>query len=94
MPTAEVRQLSDLLEVSQTLGSTLNLKGSLTRILEILEESRGTISAAYIVSRGGEVNTAPDGRRSVTPARSSWSVEAFVRSSSPQPRFIASSNSD
>jgi len=49
VPTAEVRQLSDLLEVSQTLGSTLNLKGSLTRILEILEESRGTISAAIFL---------------------------------------------
>ncbi len=49
MPTAEVRQLSDLLEVSQTLGSTLNLKGSLTRILEILEESRGTLSAAIFL---------------------------------------------
>src|SRR5262245_30623941 len=31
--------------------------------------------------------------RSVTPARSSWSVEAFVRSRPPHPRFIASSNS-
>jgi Nif-specific regulatory protein len=49
VPTAEVRQLSDLLEVSQTLGSTLNLKASLTRILEILEESRGTLSAAIFL---------------------------------------------
>ncbi len=49
MPTTEVRQLSDLLEVSQTLGSTLNLKASLTRILEILEESRGTLSAAIFL---------------------------------------------
>jgi len=49
VPTTEVRQLSDLLEVSQTLGSTLNLKASLTRILEILEESRGTLSAAIFL---------------------------------------------
>ena len=49
MPTAEVRQLSDLLEVSQTLGSTLNLKASLTRILEVLEASRGTLSGAVFL---------------------------------------------
>jgi Nif-specific regulatory protein len=47
--TAEVRQLSDLLEVSQTLGTTLNLKASLTRILEVLEESRGTLSGAIFL---------------------------------------------
>ena len=47
--TAEVRQLSDLLEVSQTLGSTLNLKASLTRILEVLEASRGTLSGAVFL---------------------------------------------
>jgi len=49
VPTAEVRQLSDLLEVSQTLGSTLNLRASLTRILELLAESRGTLSAAIFL---------------------------------------------
>jgi Nif-specific regulatory protein len=49
MATAEVRQLSDLLEVSQTLGSTLNLKASLTRILEVLESSRGTLSGAVFL---------------------------------------------
>jgi Nif-specific regulatory protein len=49
MPTAEVRQLADLLEVSQTLGSTLNLKASLTRILEVLEASRGTLSGAVFL---------------------------------------------
>jgi hypothetical protein len=44
-----VRELSDLLEVSQTLGSTLNLKASLTRILEVLEASRGTLSGAVFL---------------------------------------------
>jgi Nif-specific regulatory protein len=38
------RQLSDLLEVSQTLGSTPNLRSSLARVLEILQESHGTLS--------------------------------------------------
>jgi Nif-specific regulatory protein len=46
---AEVRKLSDLLEVSQTLGSTLNLKAALHRILEILEQSHGTVSGSVIL---------------------------------------------
>ena len=41
---AEVRKLSDLLEVSQTLGSTLNLKSSLSRVLEILEKNHGALA--------------------------------------------------
>ena len=44
--TPEIRKLSDLLEVSQTLGSTLNLKSALARVLEILEEHHGTLSGA------------------------------------------------
>ena len=32
----ETRKLADLLEVSQTLGSTLNLKAAMTRALELL----------------------------------------------------------
>src|SRR5262245_23730825 len=43
-PPADIRRLSDLLEVSQTLGSTLNLRSSLAKVLEILEESHGMIS--------------------------------------------------
>ena len=38
------RQLSDLLEVSQTLGTTLNLRTALQRVLAILEENHGTLS--------------------------------------------------
>jgi Nif-specific regulatory protein len=49
MPSPDVRHLSDLLEVSQTLGSTLNLKPALVRTLEILEESRGTLSGAIFL---------------------------------------------
>ncbi len=46
---AEVRKLSDLLEVSQTLGSTLNLKAALHRVLEILEQSHDTVSGTLIL---------------------------------------------
>ena len=35
-PTREARRLSTLLEVSQALSGTLNLKASLHRVLEIL----------------------------------------------------------
>jgi Nif-specific regulatory protein len=41
---ADPRQLSDLLEVSQTLGATLNLGQALQRVLGILEESRATLA--------------------------------------------------
>ena len=41
---AEIRKLSDLLEVSQTLGSTLDLKSALLRVLEILEQHHGARS--------------------------------------------------
>jgi Nif-specific regulatory protein len=43
------RQLSDLLEVSQTLGGTLNLRSALQRTLAILEESRGTVSGIIVL---------------------------------------------
>src|SRR3990170_8735738 len=46
MDRNEVRKLSTLLEVSRTLGSTLNLRSSLTRVLEILEEQHDTVSSA------------------------------------------------
>jgi len=42
---ADPRQLSDLLEVSQTLGGTLNLRAALLQVLALLEEGRGTLSA-------------------------------------------------
>jgi Nif-specific regulatory protein len=54
---ADPRTLSDLLELSQTLGSTLNLRSALLRVLEILEESHGTLSAAIALKdeRGGDL---------------------------------------
>ena len=39
----EVRNLSDLLEVSQTLGASLNLRSALSEVLEILERHHGTL---------------------------------------------------
>jgi len=43
------RQLSDLLEVSQTLGTTLNLRTALQRVLAILEENHGTLSGIIVL---------------------------------------------
>jgi Nif-specific regulatory protein len=57
MPASEIRKLSDLLELSQTLGSTLNLRSSLVRALEMLAESHGTVSGAVwlVDPAGGEL---------------------------------------
>ena len=54
---AEIRKLSDLLEVSQTLGSTLDLKSALLRVLEILEEHHGARSGtvALLDEQAGEL---------------------------------------
>jgi Nif-specific regulatory protein len=50
---ADPRQLSVLLEVSQTLGGTLNLRAALAQVLALLEESHGTLSGT-IALRDGE----------------------------------------
>src|SRR5262249_10486000 len=42
-PAREVRRLSTLLEVSQSLSGTLNLKASLHRVLEILARHHGAV---------------------------------------------------
>ncbi len=42
----DVRKLSDLLEISQTLGSTPNPRAALTRVLEILEDRHGAVSGS------------------------------------------------
>jgi Nif-specific regulatory protein len=57
MENGDVRKLSTLLEVSQTLGSTLDLRTSLARVLEILEEGHGTVSGAVtsLDSQTGEL---------------------------------------
>ena len=62
--TAEVRKLTDLLEISQTLGSTLNLKSGLGRVLEILEEHHGALSGSIVLLRRdtGELASRGGGR--------------------------------
>src|SRR6266851_9284817 len=42
-PAREARRLSTLLEVSQSLSGTLNLKASLHRVLEILARHHGAV---------------------------------------------------
>ena len=42
-PAREARRLSTLLEVSQALSGTLNLKASLHRVLEILARHHGAV---------------------------------------------------
>ena len=52
-PTEEVRKLSDLLEISQTLGSTPNHRAALTRVLEILEDRHGALSGSVALLADG-----------------------------------------
>ena len=42
----DTRKLSDLLEISQTFGSTLNLKSAMGRVLEMLEDHHGVLSSS------------------------------------------------
>jgi Nif-specific regulatory protein len=44
VPAGEARRLSDLLEISLSLGSTPNLRQALTRVLEMLVERHGAAS--------------------------------------------------
>ncbi|HEX6737990.1 MAG TPA: sigma 54-interacting transcriptional regulator, partial [Vicinamibacteria bacterium] len=46
---AEIRRLSDLLELSRTLTSNVSLKSALGRVLEILEENHGTRSGSIML---------------------------------------------
>ena len=56
MANEEVRKLSDLLEISQTLGSTLNPRAALMRVLEILEDRHGVVSGSIaLLADGGEI---------------------------------------
>jgi Nif-specific regulatory protein len=51
--TPDPRHLSDLLEVSRTLGTTLNLRQALQSVLAILEESHGTIAGTVVLLAEG-----------------------------------------
>ncbi len=51
----DVQKLTTLLNVSQTLGTTLNLRQALLRVLEILEENHGVVSGVIaLLEEGGE----------------------------------------
>ena len=58
-PTREARRLSTLLEVSQALSGTLNLKASLHRVLEILARHHGAVRGIVsILQADGELRPA------------------------------------
>jgi len=67
------RQLSDLLELSQTLGTTLNLRVALQRVLAMLEESHGTLAGTIVLQDddAGDlaVEAASGASGTATPAR-------------------------
>src|SRR5260221_10763281 len=44
MPPAEPKVLADLLEISQTLASALDIRSALGRVLEHIEQSLGAVS--------------------------------------------------
>jgi Nif-specific regulatory protein len=52
MPPAEPRVLADLLEISQTLASSLDIRSALGRVLEHIEQSLGALSATVALREG------------------------------------------
>ncbi|HEY3135409.1 MAG TPA: sigma 54-interacting transcriptional regulator [Blastocatellia bacterium] len=56
--TGEVRKLTTLVEVSQALSGTLNLKAALHRVLEILERHHGIVRSAVTLldEKSGELH--------------------------------------
>lgn len=49
---SEIKKLTSLLQISQTLGQPLNLRAALARVLEILEENHGVVSAIVVLQDG------------------------------------------
>ncbi|MFL6215713.1 MAG: sigma 54-interacting transcriptional regulator [Blastocatellia bacterium] len=47
--TSEIKKLSTLLEVSQALSGTLNLKAALHRVLEVLEQQHGMLRSSVML---------------------------------------------
>jgi Nif-specific regulatory protein len=52
--TAEIRKLTTLIEISQTLSGTLNLKSAMHRVLEVLEKHHGAIRSLVVLQRDEE----------------------------------------
>ena len=71
-PAREARRLSSLLEVSQALSGTLDLKGSLHRVLEILARHHGAVRGIVsLLEADGELRVEasdglPESSRSVS----------------------------
>src|ERR1700730_10640540 len=59
----EIRRLTSLLEVSQSLSGTLNLKSAMHNVLEILARHHGAVRGIVtLLHEGGELGVdAPDG---------------------------------
>jgi Nif-specific regulatory protein len=70
------RGLSDLLEVSQTLGATLNLRPALQRVLDILEQSHGTLSGVIVLRDGdtGELSVEATSGKGVSGQKARYRV--------------------
>jgi Nif-specific regulatory protein len=49
--SGEIRKLTTLLEISQSLSGTLDLKAGLHRVLEVLEKHHGLVSSAVMLLR-------------------------------------------
>ena len=52
MPPAEPKVLADLLEISQTLASALDIRSALGRVLEHIEQGLGAVSATVALRDG------------------------------------------
>jgi Nif-specific regulatory protein len=57
VPGTDVRQLEGLLEVSQTLGSTPDLRAALSRVLDLLHESHAAVASQVCLpaEQGGDL---------------------------------------
>ncbi len=53
MPSPEVRRLSDLLEISRILASTLHVRAAFIRALEVLEKNHGAVLALVALKDAG-----------------------------------------
>ena len=54
--TRDARRLSTLIEVSQALSGTLNLKASMQRVLQILIRHHGVVRGMVTLLREGELH--------------------------------------
>src|SRR5207253_1699259 len=52
MPPTEPKVLADLLEVSQTLASSLDIRSALGRVLEHIEQTMGALGATVALREG------------------------------------------